>query len=232
MSVVEDIASLFVFAVASEINKRYHKRRESHRLEVAKTRGVDVTQVLFAHELCVCPRKQRFMRAIPALGETISYKPAVILGELVERGVEQYLEQLGFTSGEPVCREIFVSVKKDKENEPRRFVICGTPDFVRGDAVLDVKFVRVLSVKPKEHHIRRANIYSWLFNGVPCYLLYISPGGIRSFAVVCDKDYIIAEWVNEYISLISPLWNWECKLCPYEYMCSRSVIRSAASKKR
>ncbi|MEM0011356.1 MAG: hypothetical protein QXW39_03460 [Candidatus Bathyarchaeia archaeon] len=97
--------------------------------------------------------------------------------------------------------------------------IIGTPDFYSEfrKSVYDVKFIRA---KPKllEHHRLRASMYKWLSNAEHSYLLYCSPRGFKEFEI---ND----EFNDKYVKPLmenwkSPMWDWECKLCVYESVCS------------
>jgi len=97
--------------------------------------------------------------------------------------------------------------------------IIGTSDFYSESrrSVYEPKFTHR---KPRlyEHHRLRASIYKWLSEGEHAYLPYCSPRRFRGYEVndgFRDNDVksLIGKWD-------SPIWNWECRLCVYNLVCS------------
>jgi len=169
--------------------------------------------VYFAHELVQCPMKKAYLNILPKVDLETSFKPSVIIGEIVENGLENYLGSLGFIRPKEPC------VKEFQE-----FVVAGSPDYINNSdrTVLDVKYSE-LSIQ-REHHTLRMQIYLTICDSHDAVLLYISPDGIRSFSIKTKLDpQDIAELVN---SSNIPRYTWECKFCNFKDFCPYKLVSS------
>jgi CRISPR/Cas system-associated exonuclease Cas4 (RecB family) len=175
------------------------------RIELRKEWESKGYQVYFAHELCQCRQKTRFDNMYPELRESIGFKPAVMIGELIETAVKSYLNLEGFDTYKTVGK----------------YVIFGGVDMYdkETNTVYDIKYTTG-EPTPKEHHVLRVAIYKWLVGTDNGALIYISPRGFKEFPVTRK----ISE--EEIIDLIenpkSPQWGWECKWCVYADFCNIS----------
>jgi len=200
--IVEDIIKKIVLSS----NYKYRVRRNSIRESWIK-RGFTP---YFAHELCMCNEKLRLSELYHTLDEATSYNPAVIVGEIIQSGLKEYISGCEI---EPVI-----------EKQIGSDVVIGSPDFYskeNGGIVIDVKFKR-RKVEPLEHHRLRVAIYKWLADAQNGLLIYISPTGIKEFIV--DKTLTSNDIKNLIISPKSPMWpEWECTYCIYSHFCSKCV---------
>jgi hypothetical protein len=191
--------------IVKHANYRYNFRRELLR-EGIEEKGL---KVYFAHELASCKRKIELKQAYPELELELMHRPPLLLGEIVQRGVKAYLPK------DVEEEKIFHKVLGDT-------VIIGMPDFYSESrrSVYELKFTRG-DPKPLEHHRLRASIYKWLSEAEHAYLLYCSPRGFKDYEVndeFHEKDVkaLMENWA-------SPMWEWECRLCVYNPMCSNKL---------
>lgn len=162
MSLIEEIIN----NVVSYADYRYNSRREDLRREL-EDEGL---KVYFAHELTPCKRKAELRQIYLKLELELMYKPPLILGEIVQRGVKAYLPK------DVEEERIFYKVLGNT-------VIVGMPDFYSESrrSVYELKFVRG-NPKLLEHHRLRASMYKWLSDSEHSYLLYCSPKEIVNLA--------------------------------------------------
>jgi CRISPR/Cas system-associated exonuclease Cas4 (RecB family) len=194
-----DLAAL----VAREMIARYKIQREMSRKELEERYK---KRVLFAHELTSCALKSRFSKSLHELDLASSFNPRMMIGELIEYGVEKFMQQIGFTK----FQGAFVM-------EMDEFVIAGSPDYISKDksTIVDVKY----SFNPitRDHHIERMQIYLTISNIPRGLLIYISPQGLKSYEVrdKMDQSKIRNLIQNPQI----PRYVWECRLCVYSEFC-------------
>jgi len=201
----ESLAAQLAKRVAKEMILRYKIKRN----ETKKKFEQQGYRVYFAHELVQCRLQTEFAELMREVDLAHSFEPALMVGEIVEAGVEKYLSDLGFQR----CDRPYIRFLDN-------VVVIGSPDYVDNPEaptkVLDVKFKR-RDPQALSHHVARMRIYLWLTKAKQAFLLYISPEGI--------KDYLIEEPFNdnEVMTLISkprsPLFEWECRYCAYSSFC-------------
>ena len=170
--------------------------------------------VLFAHELCSCPKKREFSTLFPELRDAISLKPSVMIGELIELAIKTLMNLEGI----------------DTHKIVGKYVIFGGIDMYdpETNAVFDIKYTSG-EPQPKEEHELRVAVYKWLLDTDKGYLIYISPKGFREFEVkrtLSDED--ILDLIE---SEKSPMWKNECNLCIYKEFCNLAVRSESKEKK-
>ena len=187
-------------SIVKHADYRYNARKEGLRKQL-EGEGL---KVYFTQELTSCRRKSELRHRHPELQLKLMRKPPLLLGEIVQRGVKVYLPK------DVEEERMFCKVLGDT-------AIIGTPDFYSKfrRSVYELKFTHR---KPKlyEHHRLKACIYKWLSDAEHAYLLYCSPTGFREFEVndeFCEKD--VKALMNKWSS---PMWDWECKLCVYDFV--------------
>jgi len=170
--------------------------------------------VLFAHEICSCPKKREFSVIFPELRDSISLKPSVMIGELIELAVKDILSLKGL----------------DLHKTIGRYVIFGGIDMYdpNTNTVFDIKYTTGEPL-PKEEHALRVAVYKWLAETDKGYLIYISPRGFREFEVKksLSDDDIIDLIENSRI----PKWKNECSYCIYREFCSYAAVSSYSHEK-
>lgn len=162
-------------------------------------------KVYFAHGLAACKKKFELKQIYPKLELELMYRPPLLLGEIVQRGVKAYL---------PKDVEEEIIFHKILGNT----AIIGTPDFYSQSrkSVYELKFTRG-KPEPLKHHRLRICIYKWLSDAEHTYLLYCSPTEFKEFEVNDEfndnkLNYLMNGWS-------SPMWDWECKLCAHNSVC-------------
>lgn len=210
---MKDLGVELAKTIALAMIERYKLSRQKLREEYEK-QGY---KIVFAHELSQCSRKPVMADQLQALDLSVSWKPAVLLGEVVERGIEKYLTSLGFSPPSKPWSKI-VSANGEM------YVVVGSPDFVdnveKPYRVVDVKYT-ASQPSVKDHHIVRMRVYLWLTGAQEGILLYVSPEGLKSYTVIeTMTDREVASLIE---TRPAPMWDWECKLCPFESYCNQAV---------
>jgi len=177
------------------------------RIEIKKEWENKGYEVYFAHELTQCSLKRRYETIFPELKESISFKPKVMIGEMIESAVKSYLKLEGSNN-----YKILEGKKK--------YVVFGGIDMYnpKSKSVFDIKYTTAEPVK-RDHHELRVKLYNWLLDTDKGALIYISP---RRF-----KQYLVRETLTdkEVLELIekpkAPRYDWECKgFCNFTELCS------------
>jgi CRISPR-associated exonuclease Cas4 len=189
--------------IGREMISRYKIQREMSRKELEKKYG---KPIVFAHEITGCSLKSEFAKKFSELDVAASFNPKMMVGEIVEYGIEKFMQSLGYTKFNDVLIMDIGDV-----------VIAGSPDYISSDkkTLVDVKY----SYNPvtREHHIDRMRIYLTLSNADRGILLYISPFGVKSYEV---KEKMDISEIKTRITFVSiPRYLWECKYCTYADFC-------------
>jgi CRISPR/Cas system-associated exonuclease Cas4 (RecB family) len=197
----------FTQLVARTLVERYKISREASRDELQRRYG---KKVLFAHEILMCSYKRELRSLIPELDMVSSFKPKFIVGEIVERGVEEFMAKLGFKKVEKICVMEFDNL-----------VVAGSPDYASEDwrTVVDVKYST--SPKMREHHLKRVQMYMTLCGSERGALIYISPRGVISYET--GQPMSGKEIVFHATSWMTPKWQWECDYCDFKEFCNIRV---------
>jgi CRISPR-associated exonuclease Cas4 len=213
-SELELLSAKLVSAIGNALDERYHIKREEARRELEQKYG---KPVIFAHELLMCRVKQKFAQLFPELVAVKSRDPKIILGELVEAGVEKYLEKLGFRRPERAYIKDF-----------GEFVLSGAPDYVddhqNPTTVIDIKYSSTLpSLRPQ--HAARVRIYMNLAKAKRGIVLYISPLRVVSYSLEAPIDDSLIEelffsiYKQNTSTPTAPLYSDECKYCEFRALC-------------
>lgn len=202
--------------IARALITRYKIQREMTRKELEKAGKA----VFFAHELTSCTKKREYESIFGEVSLAQSFKPQILVGEIVEAGLAEYLSQLGLRKPERFwAREV------------ESFIIAGSPDYVdcvdKPQIVVDVKYTS-FDIEPRSHHAERVQIYLWLTGAERGVLLYISPHGIKSFDIWEPMDE--SDILMRIRSQKAPMYDWECKFCAYSQYCS--LEKTTADVKR
>lgn len=189
--------------------------REKHKREKG---------VIWVTDLVRCPLKLVFEERYPELALQEIFKPSLMIGNLLHRGLESLLKDLVQAQGFTVETEVEVS--KDVVLDD------GTSIYVKGrlDAVLSRDLEKVaIEVKtsrsdrniPQKHHVDQVRAYNWLTDSIGTVLLYITPSRITQFFIEDRMD--TAEVVSRITSKKAPRYSWECGYCTYSVMCPNKI---------
>jgi len=183
---------------------------------------------IWVTELLMCPLKSFFNKELtiemdgvvisPLFAEELD-SPSLVLGDLVHRGLEQWLqEKYGCETEVEVSREIEIGGTK--------YTIKGRIDALCGDTVIEIKYVRdIKSNQPFSHHVRQLQIYMWMTNRIRGKILYVSPARLLEYEVKSPvNEPQVAMMVEEYLIKphnLTPRYDWECRYCPFQSICPR-----------
>lgn len=187
--------------------------REKHR----KERGV-----VWVTDLVRCPLKVVYEERYPELSLQNLFKPSLIIGTLLHRGLESLLRELvrGFA--------IETEVEKSKDvvlNDGSTVSVRGRLDVVLGrdseKVAIEIKSSRTDRNIPQKHHVDQVRAYNWLADLRGSILLYVTPARIAQFYVEEKMDTV--EVVNRITNKKAPRYSWECTYCAYSVMCPNKV---------
>jgi len=189
--------------------------REKHKREKG---------VFWVTDLVRCPLKIVFEERYPELSLQEVFKPSLIIGTLLHRGLESLLKELIQTRGYTVETE--VEVFKDVVLEDSSVVyVKGRLDVVlsreQERVAIEVKTLRSDRNIPQKHHIDQVRAYNWLTDSSGAVLLYVTPARIAQFYVEDRMDD--TEVVSRITSKKAPRYSWECVYCAYSVMCPNKV---------
>jgi len=194
--------------IAREMIVRYKIAREQTRRELEEKYK---KPVFFAHELTSCALKRQLSKTLTEVDLSASFTPRMIVGEIVEYGLEQFMVRLGFTKPENPC-----------VLELDNMVVAGSPDYISRDGMIliDVKY----SKEPvsRDHHRARMQIYLTICNAEKGVLVYFSPSGIKSYEV-SDKMEVQRIKILANSNSI-PQYPWECGLCVFKDFCPQAGV--------
>lgn len=196
--------------IAREMIARYKIAREQTRRELEEKYK---KPVFFAHELTSCSLKRQLSRSLTEIDLSSSFNPRMMLGEIVEYGVEMFMNKLGYIKPDKPC-----ILELDD------IVVAGSPDYISkdGKTLVDIKYSKQLDMR--EHHATRMEIYLTICNGEKGILLYISRNGIRNYEISEKIDLKKIELLAK--TQAAPRYAWECKLCVFQDFCSHSRVIS------
>ncbi|MCX8184229.1 MAG: CRISPR-associated protein Cas4 [Sulfolobales archaeon] len=178
--------------------------------------------VIWVTDLVRCPLKRVYEDRYPDLVLQEIFKPSLIIGTLVHRGLENLLREL--------VREYSV----ETEVEGSRDVILddGSAVSIRGrlDMLLVRDFERVaVEIKssrsdkniPQKHHVDQVRAYNWLMDLSGSILLYVTPARVTQFYIEDRMDD--SEVVSRVTSKKAPRYSWECSYCIFSVMCPYKI---------
>jgi CRISPR-associated exonuclease Cas4 len=141
-----------------------------------------------------------------------TYNLRFALGQLVEDALKYRFQNEGEN----------VYIKELKTNDGS-YVISGMIDIIDPETKtpIEIKYQTSLQKSPHEHHILQMKAYLWLLNAKRGEIIYISPEGIKIYAV---SEPLTDEEVKTLIKEEkAPRWpEWECQYCPYQQFCNKS----------
>jgi len=187
-------------------------------LEERKKHVRDNPDTYYVTDLLQCAYKRELSMKFPELSAYTSFEPAVVMGILVHEGLEKILSEM----------DIEVEVEGEKTIEDpeadRIYVVKGRADAIvttdDGRVGIEIKTSRNANNIPYEHHIDQARLYNWLFDLKKTILVYITPTKLVEYEIVGPMDEkMILHIIN---SSTSPLYEWECKYCPFSKVCPKS----------
>jgi len=211
------IAEKLFNLVVEQMIRRYKTERLERKSELMKKHRAD--DVLFVHELVQCPLKRVYAAKYPDIEDASIYNPRFVVGQMIEDAAKLYL------SSEMDLEDR--TFEKVVEVNGRKIVVAGSMDaYVSDGNAIEIKYLTGLYNTPHEHHVKQLAIYLNLAGLQKGELLQISPEGIKSVEVgpISDEELLAA--VDNALRLgEAPLWDWECRLCWYEFLCNRSLAR-------
>jgi len=212
-----NIGEIVFNTVVEQMIEKYRERRADRRRELAKKYGAD--DVVFVHELVQCPLKREFAAKYPEIDAASMYNPRFVVGQLIEDAVKLHL------SSKMDLEEGYFDMVLEVGG--KKIVVAGSSDiYIAGDSVVEVKYLTGMYSAPHDHHIKQLSIYLLLGGLDSGQLLQVSPEGIKSVEVGPATEEELEKMVENLLNkTVAPLYEWECKLCPYEFLCSRSVAR-------
>ena len=182
--------------------------------------------VFWVTELIYCPLRRKYMEQLtvtvdgkkipPVIAEQLD-TPSLVLGDLIHRGLEQWL-------GEKGC-EVEKEVEREIEVEDKKYIIRGRVDAICGDTVIEIKYARDLkSDKPLQHHVQQVQIYMWMTGLREGKIIYVTPSRLLCFDVKAPyQEPQVALLVQETLrGEPAPRHEWECQYCPFQAICPRS----------
>jgi len=186
-------------------------------LEELVNRIVDHMQLKYERELGAlhvrdiisCREKLRYEDVYPVLHRSLYFKPAILLGELVHVGLENFYP--------PDLRPQKVTrLLHGKE-------IVGHVDGVTETIALEVKYQRVLPQAAHDHHMLQAQAEAWVAEKDKAVLLYVTPEGWREFTFEPLSTDEMALYVSKGFA---PRWpKWECRYCAFGGVCPKYAPR-------
>jgi len=199
----------FLLWLRNTMEKKYDQKRA----EFEKNLPDDVDRVIWVHELCQCSEKKRFEADFPELAETVRFKPAVMLGELVHIAMEKW--------GMEYTPSIYSKRVKLKDET---VIVAGMPDYISKalSTVVDFKYSANIGNEPLRHHVLQVQLYMWLCSVENGELWYFTHDAFKAFPV---SDTVNEEQVKWLItSEKTPRWkDWECKYCEFRQLCRHGV---------
>ncbi|MCS7099819.1 MAG: CRISPR-associated protein Cas4, partial [Sulfolobales archaeon] len=146
------------------------------------------------------------------------FKPSLIIGTLVHRGLENLLKEVV----KDYSIEVEVEGAKDVVLDDGSVVsirgridVLLTRNFEK--AAVEVKTSRSDRNIPQKHHVDQVRAYNWLLNLSGSILLYITPTRVTQFYVEDRMDD--AEVVSRVTSKKAPRYSWECSYCVFSVLC-------------
>ncbi|WP_244403890.1 CRISPR-associated protein Cas4 [Pyrolobus fumarii] len=169
--------------------------------------------IVYVTDLTSCSQKRVFRLSMPLL--SFRFEPAMLLGELVHRGLEAILEEEGWATEMEVVKRFEIDGEV-YELRGRVDAALVTEDGV--EEVVEIKTARSVE-KPLEHHVLQLQVYMTLLGAKRGTLVYVTPDRVVEYAVgprEVDVEQLVRETVH---NLARPRFDWECRYCPYRRYC-------------
>ena len=173
---------------------------------------------VYVTDLVRCPLKAKFEGLYPELKEAENYSPAAILGDLVHRGLENFLK-------EKFNAEIEVEGSRTVEINGKSVTVKGRADAITQDYVIEIKTSRADKGLPHDHHVLQLRLYLWLFNRKKGILLYVTPDRVTEYEVSDPPDEAeVLRHLEDFLNIrYAPKFKWECNYCPFSVLCPNKV---------
>ncbi len=192
------------------VSEKYQHEHEETRIHV--------------HDLVRCKHKSYMETIFPEFASVAS--PVLFIGEAVDEFTKLLVTR--FKEIFPNLESTEKEIEKTVEYDDKIITIVGRPDILLKDAVIEIKYSRLVNEEPLEHHLNQLKLYIFLTGKPRGYLIYFMPTGIREFIV---EEEITEDFVKSLIdSWKSPRYEWECQYCNYRYICPHRVIPSNQDK--
>ena len=185
---------------------------------------------LWVTDLIYCPLKRAYTEKLmieingnkvpPVIAEQLD-TPSLVIGDLIHRGLEEWLREKGCQTEEEVEKTVTVKLSE----EEKTFKIRGRIDAICGDTVVEIKYMRdIKQNKPLQHHILQTQLYMWLAEKTEGLIIYVSPTGILSYNIRSPytEPQVRIEIAGAVSMLRIPRYEWECRYCPFQMICPHS----------
>ncbi len=188
------------------------KKEYFERLEELKRRDI-----IYVTDLVYCPKKRDFRIKFPEL--SFSFDPHLITGEMIHRGLQEILEKKGY--------EIEKEIEEKIEVNGETITIKGRIDAYSPNHIIEIKTGRTGQNLPHEHHILQLKLYMSITGVKKGTLLYLTSDRMVEYKFELGKsEDILTNIVIEFLKKTRvPRWEWECKLCPYNKLCSERLVQ-------
>jgi len=188
--------------------------------------------VLWVTDLVSCRLKEKYSREYPEIDLSTLFKPPLIQGTLVHRGLETFLKE--HLSSDEVKVDVEVEGFKEidlskltMKSDLSKVIIKGRIDVIvstkESKIGIEIKTARADLGIPHPHHIDQVRIYNWLFNLDKSILIYITPDRLAQYEV-CER-FSESEIAKRVVDDASPRYEWECQYCPFSVLCSKKVTK-------
>nr|WP_234097619.1 CRISPR-associated protein Cas4 [Sulfolobus islandicus] len=174
---------------------------------------------VYVTDLVRCPLKAKYELLYPELKDAEAYTPSFILGDLVHKGLEEFLK-------EKFNAELEVEGAKQLQIDGKTITLKGRADALTNDYVIEIKSSRADRGLPHEHHILQLRLYLWLFNKSKGVLVYITPDRITEYEINNPPDEAeVLELVEDFMKAKNaPKFKWECGYCTFSVLCPRRMV--------
>jgi len=204
----------------SVIGELYRVKEEEFRERLSE---LSSPNIVYVTDLVACSHKRLMRLHYPFM--SFRFEPAMIMGELVHRGLAATLAGNGAWRFE-------VEVEKKFEVDGLQYTVKGRVDLVHYDGdgvpdfIVEVKTAReVHDDTPREHHLLQLRIYMELMNVDRGVLLYITPDRLAEYNISRDSGVNVLELLRETVKdTARPRYEWECRYCPYKKICPYAAI--------
>jgi CRISPR-associated protein Cas4 len=208
---MEEVSVKRIDQLFFEMRQKYIEERERLR-EKFTSEGKNL---FFVHELCECSEKRKMRLRFPEIERATTYNPRFALGQLVEEALKHRFQNEG--------ENIYM---KELKMSDGNYVISGMIDIIDPETKtpIEIKYQTSLQKSPHEHHVLQMRAYFWLVNANRGEIIYISPEGIKIYAV---SEPLTDEEIKALIKEEkAPRWpEWECQYCSYQQFCNKSIIK-------
>jgi len=177
-------------------------------------------RIIYVTDLVSCSHKRELRKTFLEL--YFRFEPAMILGELLHRGLEEMLEEEGFKREQEFQLPIVLDISPTSTKE-QEFIIKGRVDAIKDKTIVEIKTARGIRGIPHPHHLLQLQIYLNLLGGETGILIYVTPSKILEFEVPREEVDVKSLAEETVLDMRHPRWSWECNLCPFSKICPYSL---------